>query len=222
MRKTIKVYDEKGIFRELDDKNLNDDIVVGSILFSMEATNILSKYYLLLGYVLLDNDGSFYPIDIHDNTIILFEGVYNCLNEQCKKELIIYNITDKPQYLWSRFFFEWQFMLDDECFNNNGPLILLCSNLFKNKNAINYLRKNYISLYEPQDYEELGKMVNAILNAFEVNINKMDYDITFKYLIDSVINGYYIRLDSYQIKKCFYDVCSICNAVIKEKQNGEI
>lgn len=222
MQKKIKVYDENGSFRELIESNYDDDIIVGSILLSLDAIDVLSKYYSILGYVMMDSERCYYPIDIQRDKIVLFEGTYNCMKKQCQLELIPYNIVDKPKYLWSRFFFEWQFMLSRECFSNNGPLVLICSNILSNLKAINYIIKNHISIYEPRDYEELGEKLNGILNALEIDINKMDYDITFKYLIDSVRNGYYIKLDNYQIKKCFYDVCSICNTVIKEKNNGEL
>ena len=219
---SIKVYDENGNFRELNKNNYDDDIVVGSVLFSLDFIDILLKYYIIIGCFLFDENLNDFPIDIQQDKIVLFEGVYNSLNEECKKELVDYNISSRPKYLWSRFYIEWLFLLNGNCFKENGPLFLLCNNLLSNEKAINYIIKNKISIYEPRNYYELGKMVDAILNAFEVDINKLDYDAAFKYLIDSVRNGYYIRLDAYQIKKCFYDICSICNNEIGKNVNGKI
>lgn len=213
MQKKIKVYDvRKCCFRELIESNYDDDIIIGSILLSLNAIDVLLKYYSILGYMMVDSEGCYYPIDIQQDKIVLFEGTYNCMKKQCQLELIPYNIVDKPKHLWSTFFFEW----------NNGPLVLLCRNILLNKKGIDYILKNSISIYEPRNYKELGEKVDVILNALEIDINKIDYDISFKYLIDSIRNGYYIKLDNYQIRKCFYDVCSICNTLIKGKNNGKL
>ena len=105
---SIAVFDDfKCCFRELDTTNYNDDIIVGVIFFRRDAINVINNYYRIIGYLICDENGVNYPIDIRKNDIALFEGTYNCLCEELKKELIQFNIQDKPQMIWSNFFILW-------------------------------------------------------------------------------------------------------------------
>ena len=46
----------------------------------------------------------------------------------------------------------------------------------------------------------------------------MDYEIDYKYLVDSVLNGYYIKFEKKDIEKFFFNVCVFCIKKIR----GEI
>lgn len=110
---SILVFDDfKHCFRELDTSNYNDDLVVGSVFFTRDAINVIEKYYRIIGYIICDDKGVYYPIDVRKNDIAILEGTYNCIEDELKKELVPYNIKIEPAEVWSPFFFRWQFMCD--------------------------------------------------------------------------------------------------------------
>ena len=73
------VYDESvENFRELNKNNYNDDIVCGTVLLKRGAIEKIKKHFRICGYILISiENGGYYPIDIHKDKIVLFEGVYN-------------------------------------------------------------------------------------------------------------------------------------------------
>ena len=103
---SILVFDDfKHCFRELDTSNYNDDLVVGSVFFTRDAINVIEKYYRIIGYIICDDKGVYYPIDVRKNDIAILEGTYNCIEDELKKELVPYNIKIAPAEVWSPFFF---------------------------------------------------------------------------------------------------------------------
>lgn len=121
----LMVYDERiKDFRKLNKSNCNDDIIWGTIFLKREAFSEIKKYFHICGYVLIEKEhGQFYPIDIHKDKIVIFEGTYNCMPAPLKKSLINHNIQTLPDRIWSSFFFKWQFMCDRSVFTNHGSFI---------------------------------------------------------------------------------------------------
>lgn len=98
---SILVFDDfKHCFRELDTSNYNDDLVVGSVFFTRDAINVIEKYYRIIGYIICDDKGVYYPIDVRKNDIAILEGTYNCIEDELKKELVPYNIKIAPAEVW--------------------------------------------------------------------------------------------------------------------------
>lgn len=82
---SILVFDDfKHCFRELDTSNYNDDLVVGSVFFTRDAINVIEKYYRIIGYIICDDKGVYYPIDVRKNDIAILEGTYNCMSLSCR------------------------------------------------------------------------------------------------------------------------------------------
>lgn len=211
MENRILVYDENGNFRELDTTNYNDDYIIGTIFFDRNVIEEIKHFCVILGYGLIEKStGYFYPIDIHDGAVVMFEGTYNCLSEQLKEQMIKYNLHKPITPCWSYFFFEWQFQLSQDCFKKNGPMIELCSECLAKKEILELLIKDDCHIFEPKDYNELKIITKKLFDIFKININEMDYDIKFKYLVDSVLNGYYIRFEERDIEKFFFNVCNFC------------
>ena len=70
MNKELLVYDDfKGVFRKLDTNNYNDDIVVGTVFFQRSAISVIQRELRVCGYILIDDVGNMYPIDIRDTEI---------------------------------------------------------------------------------------------------------------------------------------------------------
>ena len=131
---SILVFDDfKHCFRELDTSNYNDDLVVGSVFFTRDAINVIEKYYRIIGYIICDDKGVYYPIDVRKNDIAILEGTYNCIEDELKKELVPYNIKIEPAEVWSPFFFRWQFMCDWNVFETCGDFINIASKIIGNE-----------------------------------------------------------------------------------------
>lgn len=207
----LLVYDENGQFRPLDTSNYNDDIIIGTIFFDRNVIEVIKQFCLIVGYVLIEkNSGYYYPIDIHDGVVVMFEGTYNCLPEQLKKKMIKYNLHKANSPCWSYFFFQWQFQLSEDCFKEGGPMIELCSECLGKEEIMKSLIKNECHIFEPSNFTEMSTLTKNLFGIFKLDINAMDYEMDYKYLVDSVLNGYYIRFDKKDIEKFFFNVCVFC------------
>lgn len=205
------VYDESiRSFRDLDKANYNDDIVFGTIFLQRDALEEIKKHFHICGYSLISKlDKCVYPIDIHKDKIVLFEGTYNCMPKVLREVLIQYNITVLPEKIWSSFFFYWQFMCDMSVFEKYGSFIKLCSNILGSKERYESFLNSDISLYEPTTYEELCDFTRNIFEISKVDILSYDYDESIKYLIDSLIKGYHINFTEKEIDIYLIQICKL-------------
>lgn len=216
MAQKILVFDETGKTRDLNTSNYNDDLIVGTIIFDRKVLSIIKKYCGIIGYIIVERKtGNYYPIDIQDDRIVMLEGTYNCLPSKLKKEMIVYNLHNTNLPFWSPFFFHWQFQCDDKCFEEFGPMIELCSSCIDDAYLLSLLIEKNCHIYDPQNYEELKEITQNLFQIIGVDINPLDYEVSFKYLVDSVLNGYYIKFNDYEMDKFFYNVCTFCLRKIK-------
>lgn len=210
---SIAVFDDfKCCFRELDTTNYNDDIIVGVIFFRRDAINVINNYYIIIGYLICDENGVNYPIDIRKNDIALFEGTYNCLCEELKKELIQFNIQDKPQMIWSNFFILWQFVCDFDVFEKSGSFIKLASEIAGNEKMMKKLLAKKIDYVFPLNYKELSKMAYGLNRLYGIEFYNKDYYEEINYLFDSIMNGYHINMTLEEVETYCYQ---LCNYVLK-------
>jgi len=205
---SIAVFDDfKCCFRELDTTNYNDDIIVGVIFFRRDAINVINNYYRIIGYLICDENGVNYPIDIRKNDIALFEGTYNCLCEELKKELIQFNIQDKPQMIWSNFFILWQFVCDFGVFEKSGSFIKLASEIAGNEKMIKKMLAEKIDYVFPLNYKELSKMAYVLNRLYGIEFYNKDYYEEINYLFDSIMNGYHINMTLEEVETYCYRLC---------------
>jgi hypothetical protein len=205
---SIAVFDDvKHCFRELDTTNYNDDIVIGTIFFRRDAINIINSYYRIIGYLICAENGVHYPIDIRKNDIAIFEGTYNCLFEELKKELIPFNIQHEPQMIWSPFFVRWQFMCDWNVFEESGSFIQLASEIVGNEKLMRKLMAEKIDYVFPSNYKELSKMVCGLNKLYGIDFYNKDYFEEVNYLFDSLINGYHINMTAEEVDTFCYQLC---------------
>lgn len=210
---SIAVFDDfKCCFRELDTTNYNDDIIVGVIFFRRDAINVINNYYRIIGYLICDENGVNYPIDIRKNDIALFEGTYNCLCEELKKKLIQFNIQDKPQMIWSNFFILWQFVCDFDVFKKSGSFIKLASEIAGNEKMMKKLLAKKIDYVFPLNYKELSKMAYGLNRLYGIEFYNKDYYEEINYLFDSIMNGYHINMTLEEVETYCYQ---LCNYVLK-------
>lgn len=205
---SIAVFDDfKCCFRELDTTNYNDDIIVGVIFFRRDAINVINNYYRIIGYLICDENGVNYPIDIRKNDIALFEGTYNCLCEELKKELIQFNIQDKPQMIWSNFFILWQFVCDFDVFKKSGSFIKLASEIAGNEKMMKKLLAKKIDYVFPLNYKELSKMAYVLNRLYGIEFYNKNYYEEINYLFDSIMNGYHINMTLEEVETYCYRLC---------------
>lgn len=213
---SILVFDDfKHCFRELDTSNYNDDLVVGSVFFTRDAINVIEKYYRIIGYIICDDKGVYYPIDVRKNDIAILEGTYNCIEDELKKELVPYNIKIEPAEVWSPFFFRWQFMCDWNVFETCGDFINIASKIIGNERLMKKIIDDKIDYVLPVNYKELSQMVRGLNKLFGVEFYNKDYYEEINYLFDSLVNGYN-RLET--LRSYNYEIISrISSSEIREK-----
>lgn len=214
----LLVYDEREEkFRQLDKSNFNDDVVCGTIFLKREAISLLRQYYHICGFVLIgrDNDTRL-PIDIQEDKISLLEGTYNCMPYLLQESLVQYNIQTYPEKVWSSFFFRWLFLGDYRVFDECGSFIQLCSHIINTSYRLDKFRKSDIALFEPTTYNELCCFVRDILNLSQIDFNSYDYYERFKYLVDSLYNGYHIRFSTNEIQLYCSQISQIIDKEWKE------
>ncbi len=207
----LMVYDASiENFRELNKNNYNDDIVCGTVILKRGAIEEIKKHFRICGYILISiENGCYYPIDIHKDKIVLFEGVYNNMPESLKEALIQYNITSLPEKIWSSFFFHWQFLRDRGAFESHGSFTNLCKNIIGIKERYKSFLNAEISLYEPATYEELCEFTRNALKVSKVDVFSCDYYESIKYLIDSLIKRYHINFTDEEILTYFIQISKL-------------
>ena len=210
MKKTLLVYDNlKRTFRNLERNNYNDDIIVGTIFLNRNALNIIKKYYIICGFLLIGKNKERLYIDIQENKISLLEGMYNCMPDELKEELVDYCITEKPNRIWSRFFFQWQFLADFNAFEDNGSFIKILTNIIEDPKLISILTDHHYDLIFPTTYYELCLFVRNITGIFGDELFKTKYNEEFHYVVHSLMNEYHINLTDEEIIKYTYQICNI-------------
>lgn len=217
---SILVFDDfKHCFRELDTSNYNDDLVVGSVFFTRDAINVIEKYYRIIGYIICDEKGVYYPIDVRKNDIAILEGTYNCIEDELKKELMPYNIKIEPAEVWSPFFFRWQFMCDWNVFETCGDFINIASKIIGNERLMKKIIDDKIDYVLPVNYKELSQMVRGLNKLFGVEFYNKDYYEEINYLFDSLVNGYHINMSTEEVETYCYQ---LCNYVLKRIEGEHV
>lgn len=213
----LLVYDDmKKIFRELNRNNYDDNLEVGTIFFEREAVQTIKKYATIIGYAFITKDGYCNPVDIQDEKIVIFEGTYNCLPEEFKAELIPYNIHIPQKYVWSRFFFQWQFLCSCDSFKINGPFIELCSRILGNQSLIKKCCNEEINLIMPSNYKELCELAQNLKKVTGNKLINSKYDETANYIIDALLNNIHINMSKDDFINYCFSICNILNDELEE------
>lgn len=212
MNKKILVYDDfKNCFRDLNETNYNDDIIVGMVFLSKKAVKVLKKYYIICGYILIGEEGEKYPIDIREEDIAILEGTYNCMLSEVKAKLIEYNIVEKPSIIWSRFFIQWQFLCDCNAFKENGSYIEMISNIIVDETKLEKLIQKGYNLVMPSEYSELSEFIRNVGGLFSTDFYKPEYIEEANYIMDSLIKGYHINMTRAEVETYCFQICTVIN-----------
>lgn len=214
MNRKIKVYDIKTkCFRELNPKNYNDDVEVGILFFATEVICILTKYYHVCGFEMIDKANSeSIPIDIHENEVAVFEGDYNCMPAKLKKELARYNIHMEPSMKWSEFFIRWQFLGDWNAIEKSDAFIKLCGNILYDEERRNRFIHQERSIVFPKTYAGLCSLAQLLHNTFEVDLYVSGAIEEYNYVVDGLIHNYHINMTREDILRYAFQLCRVANS----------
>lgn len=217
MEKEIHVYDyAKGVLRQLNKSNYDDDIVIGIVFLERSVLSVIQNRYRICGFTIIDNSGVMFPIDIQKDKVVMLEGTYNCLDNETKNDLIKFNICIEPKYCWSSFFLKWQFLSDWNALENNGSFIKMCSNIICDETKIQYMINNKIDIVFPITYDELCILVQNIKQIFNVDFFNQNYVEEVNYVVDALINGYHMHMSEDEILKYCYQLCNVVNEEMED------
>ncbi len=208
MDSKIYVFDLfAGKYRNINLHNYDDDRQVGVLYFDRAVLDELSRICTICGYVFFEEDGISYPIDIQPQKVVIFEGTFNCLSSKVKAIFTKHNICPSDDTKLSHFFYSWQLEGRFDCFDVHGEFIELCSMILERLEYSCLLPQH--SIYTPANYCELCEMVKNIVFISRLDYSAKDYEIKYKYLIDSLINKYHIRISQDDINDLWEQICHI-------------
>ena len=209
-QKCALIYDLlKKSFRSVDETNFNDDCAVGLLFLERDAISVIERYYKIVGYCIIDDLDSCYPIDIHGTNITIFEGTYNHFSKEFRRALDPYIKQDEPQMKFSEFFYRWQFLGDWNVFENSGSFIAVVSKILNDQKLKSRVITENLNIIFPVNYEELSAFAQKINSFFCVDFYNKVYYEDINYLLDSLLNGYHINMDEEEISNTCYQLCSI-------------
>lgn len=179
-----------GSIRKINENNWNDDIDAGLIVFDKKSIKYLKERYIFLEFAMIDmytKDSVL--IDFVSDKIVFWEGEFNKLPYEVKKELEKYNIRKKMNGIISTAMFEWQL---------NGNLDYERYETYYQKLGKYILEKYFDVAYEsristelPESYKDLIEKVKDLLQLFSLKYKQLyKYEKGF-FTLEKVLNNKY-------------------------------
>jgi len=179
-----------GNIRNIDESNWNDDMDAGLIVFDKKCLKYLKERYIFLEFAMIDmytKDSIL--VDFVSDKIVFWEGEFNKLPYEMKKELEKYNIKKKMNGIISPAMFEWQLNgnLDYEkyepYYQKLGKYVL--------ENYFDIAYESRISTELPETYKDLIEKVNELLKLFSLEYKQLyKYEKRF-FTLEKVLNNKY-------------------------------
>lgn len=179
-----------GNIRNIDESNWNDDMDAGLIVFDKKCLKYLKERYIFLEFAMIDmytKDSIL--VDFVSDKIVFWEGEFNKLPYEVKKELEKYNIKKKMNGIISPAMFEWQL---------NGNLDYGKYEPYYQKLG-RYVLENYFDIaYESRISTELPETYNALIEKVNelLKLHSLEYKQLYKYekgffTLEKVLNNKY-------------------------------
>lgn len=179
-----------GNIRNIDESNWNDDMDAGLIVVDKKCLKYLKERYIFLEFAMVDmytKDSIL--VDFVSDKIVFWEGEFNKLPYEVKKELEKYNIKKKMNGIISPAMFEWQL---------NGNLDYEKYEPYYQKLGKYILEKYFDIAYEsristelPETYKDLIEKVNELLKLFSLEYKQLyKYEKGF-FTLEKVLNNKY-------------------------------
>lgn len=193
----IQVYDiQSNTFRDINSKMRDGGIV----LCKRAAVSVLKQYYNICGYFYLDKiKRSIHIIDINDEILAIPEVFFSNMIDACKNEIEKYNVIDNVNYHPSFVFLSLS--IGEKHYDESDYFANLCFEIMCNPILINSFAKANDSIVYPVSQQELYSFTQNVYKLIHFDYITPDYDTSFKYTIDSLINGYHINFSKNDIEK---------------------
>lgn len=161
-----------GNVRPINEHNWNDDTDAGLIAFDKKCLKYLKKRYLFIEYHMVDlfNQKSVL-VDILDDKVVFWEGEFNQLPFEVKKDLEKYNIKTPSTKLMTPAMFDWQLNAMWDYDKNETKSMQLAKYIYENYLTVAY-ELGYSFDY-PDSVIDFKTKINNILKIFNLNIEKI-------------------------------------------------
>lgn len=212
MNEVIKVYDiQSNSFRDIN-FSMNQN---GFVLFNCSALSVFKCYYNICGFFYLDRIRSkIHLIDLNDCLIAIPEYSFIEIVDDCKSSLVEYNITERVDFRPSLGFI--CLYLQEKLDDISDYFTKLCYNIMQNNRLLNSFAKMNDSIIYPISEQELYAFAQNVFKLTHFDYISPDYDTSFKYTIDSLINGYHINFTKDDIEKYAYNISRLAYEKVVE------
>lgn len=201
-----------GSIRKINESNWNDDIDAGLIVFSNKCLNYLKKRYIFIELSMIDmHTKDSVLIDFVGDKIVFWEGEFNKLPYEIKKELEKYNIRKKCTGIISAAMFEWQLNCNLNYEKYEYSYQKVGKKIFEKYFDIAF--ESRLSLELPETVFELKNKINNLLKIYSLNFKQL-YKYEKGYVVlEKIMNNEY-KPSKEEIKQLFDYFCYILLEVI--------
>lgn len=196
-----------GGIRKIDESNYNDDVDAGLIVFDKKCMKYLRERYIFLELQMIDmHTKDSILVDILNNKIVFWEGEFNKLPYEVKKNLEKYNIKSKLNGIISKPMFEWQLSANIDYEKYEFPYQKLGKYILENCYELAY--ESRISIELPETYDDLQDKVNNLLKFFSIKYSQLFRNEMGYKELEKVLNNKY-KPNSMKSKELFDYFCYI-------------
>lgn len=210
MHNILTVYDvesETFFQRRYKKRGVNCNTVA---FFSRKIIEEIEKHYIICGFMLINKRSHHViPIDIEESHISVLELHLNSIPYRYLRKWGRFSLYEKPDIIFSKFFLELQLEGIYSSSQREGGGIALSAVILHDSDLVSQMIKENISIYQPSTYSELCVMVQRVLRLLDMDFFKYDYQIKYKYLIDSLQNNYHINFSKEDIEGIWYQFCEV-------------
>lgn len=154
-----------GNIRKIDESNWNDDMDAGLIVFNNKCLKYLKKRYLFIELSMIDmHTKDSVLVDFVGNRVVFWEGEFNKLPYEVKKELEQYNVRKKCKGIISKAMFEWQLNCNLDYDKYEYSYQKIGKKVFENYFDIAF--ESGLSLDLPRTSKELKDKIDNLLKIF--------------------------------------------------------
>lgn len=166
----LKTFTLEGQIRNYNEKNYDDDINAGILVFSNEAIDDLKDEFYFFDHVLYSksNPSLSIIVDQPENYIAFWEGEFNKLPKNIRHDLKKHNITERNgKAIITPAMIEWQLKANWDYMDYSEPFIKLAN--YARSNYKNISIDNGLTFFYPRNLKELHIFLVSIKSTFNLS-----------------------------------------------------
>lgn len=180
-----------GDLRKINESNWNDDMDAGLIVFNKRCLDFLKKRYVFVEYHMIDLfSQKSILVDILDDKVVFWEGEFNQLPYDIKKQLEIYNVRVKSNSIISKPMYEWQLKGNINYDKFEFPYQKIAKYIFENHFLLAYELK--CNLDRPKNKTDFVEKINNILRILNINIEDIKCNELGYITVEKILNTKYL------------------------------